>query len=47
MELAQRVGVAGFDVLSQGEVMLDGAKAAPPLKKNVTRGIRNDLEGIY
>jgi hypothetical protein len=41
------VGVAGFDVLSQGEVMLDGAKADPPQKKNATRGTRKALVGIY
>jgi hypothetical protein len=41
------VGVAGFDVLSQDEVMLDGAKAAPRQKKNATRGTRKALVDIY
>ena len=48
MEMAESMGVAGFDILWQGEVMLDGAKAAPLQRKmHPARGARRTVVGIY
>jgi hypothetical protein len=47
MEMAENIGVVGFDVLWQGEVISDWAKAAPPQKEMKPAGPERPVVGIY